>query len=148
MQRSPETQPGPRTRGGVGIDVVEVAGLARRLAASPGLDAVLFSPRERAAASRRPEPARPLAACFAAKEAFVKALGRGFATGGPDAWLQQVELVRDEHGAAALALGPAPARHLARRGFAAAALAVAEGPEHAWVTVLLLPAAHREGERA
>ena len=55
---------------GVGVDVVEVARLARALDRTPTLAARLFTDTERTAS--RPEQ---LAARFAAKEATAKALG-------------------------------------------------------------------------
>ncbi len=61
---------------GVGIDVCEVARLARALERTPRLATRLFTPGERAVL--RPER---LAARFAAKEAVAKALGRPFAGG-------------------------------------------------------------------
>jgi holo-[acyl-carrier protein] synthase len=54
---------------GVGIDVVEIARLARALNRTPGLAARLFAEGE------RDLPAASLAARFAAKEAVAKALG-------------------------------------------------------------------------
>jgi holo-[acyl-carrier protein] synthase len=120
----------------VGADVVEVAGLARRLASSPGMAEGLFAPGERAAAARRRDPASWLACCFAAKEAFVKALGRGLAASGPDAWLVQIEVRGEPGDAARLVLGPAPARALERRGLAPA-LALTEAGGYALATVVL-----------
>ena len=55
---------------GLGVDVVEVARLARALARTPGLADRLFTDAERT--GRRVES---LAARFAAKEAVAKALG-------------------------------------------------------------------------
>ncbi len=61
---------------GIGIDVCDVARLARALERTPRLAERLFTPGERAVT--RPER---LAARFAAKEAVAKALGRSFAGG-------------------------------------------------------------------
>jgi holo-[acyl-carrier protein] synthase len=120
----------------VGADVVEAAGLARRLASSPGMAEGLFTAAERDAAARRRDPATWLACCFAAKEAFLKALGRGLVPTGPDAWLCEIE-VRGEPGRPArLELGPAPARALARRGLAPA-LALTQAGGYALATVVL-----------
>jgi holo-[acyl-carrier protein] synthase len=54
---------------GVGIDVVEVARLARALERTPGLARRLFT------AAEQGRPVESLAARFAAKEAVAKALG-------------------------------------------------------------------------
>src|SRR5215475_1309782 len=55
---------------GIGVDLVDVARLDRALRRTPALAARLFTEGERAA------PPASLAACFAAKEAVAKALGR------------------------------------------------------------------------
>lgn len=57
---------------GVGVDVVDVARLARALARTPSLAGRLFTSEELADCAGRPEH---LAARFAAKEAAGKALG-------------------------------------------------------------------------
>jgi holo-[acyl-carrier protein] synthase len=54
---------------GIGVDVVEIARMARALARTPRLAERLFTADERA------EPVAGLAARFAAKEALAKALG-------------------------------------------------------------------------
>lgn len=130
----------------VGADVVHVEALAQRLAGLPGLAAALFTPAERAGAARRARPARALAACFAAKEAFLKALGRGLAPSGVDPWLQQVEVAL-EGGRPALRLSGEAAAALLRRGVAAQ-LALAAAGGHALATVLLVPAGAPAGRVA
>jgi holo-[acyl-carrier protein] synthase len=60
---------------GVGLDLLEIDRLAQALARRPRLAERLFTPRERAFAAERGEPARHLAARFCAKEAVAKALG-------------------------------------------------------------------------
>jgi holo-[acyl-carrier protein] synthase len=67
---------------GIGIDMVQterMAGLlARKPERAPGR---LFSEEERAACRGRPHPEECFAARFAAKEAFLKALGTGWSRG-------------------------------------------------------------------
>lgn len=67
---------------GVGVDVVSVPRLAR-LIERFGERATerLFTPEELADCGRRTAPADCLAGRFAAKEAFLKALGTGLASG-------------------------------------------------------------------
>jgi holo-[acyl-carrier protein] synthase len=61
---------------GVGVDVVDVARLARVLTRTPGVAARVFATGERAyAGATGDESVRRLAARFAAKEAAAKALG-------------------------------------------------------------------------
>jgi holo-[acyl-carrier protein] synthase len=74
----------------VGVDVVDVRRFRRVLARRPGLAERVFTDAERADAARRPDPAEPLAARFAAKEAAMKALGSGLGAFA----LRDVEVVR------------------------------------------------------
>jgi holo-[acyl-carrier protein] synthase len=62
---------------GLGVDAVDVARFRRVLDRRPGLLTRLFTAGERADAERAADPAPRLAARFAAKEATMKALGRG-----------------------------------------------------------------------
>lgn len=85
---------------GVGVDVVDLARFERTLERTPELRSRLFTPAEAALTVER------LAARFAAKEAFVKALRAPAGL----SW-QDIEVVLDEHGAPALVLtGRAAAR--------------------------------------
>ncbi|MCL1930173.1 MAG: holo-ACP synthase [Treponema sp.] len=63
---------------GIGIDMVQIQRM-ERWRQRPGLLERYFHPRELAAAFSRGRGADSLAARFAAKEAFGKALGTGFA---------------------------------------------------------------------
>jgi holo-[acyl-carrier protein] synthase len=67
---------------GVGIDIVDVerfeSAMARR---GERLRVRLYTPEECAECDDRPNPMRSLAARFAAKEAFSKALGTGMSGG-------------------------------------------------------------------
>lgn len=60
---------------GVGVDVVDVARLARVLTRTPGVAVRVFGDGERAYAGEGDGGVRRLAARFAAKEAAAKALG-------------------------------------------------------------------------
>ena len=95
---------------GVGIDVVDLPRFAALLH-EPGSvwQARTFTAMERAAAEARPsgDPTQHLAARFAAKEAFVKALSQSLAPGPlPEALLdlREVEVICDDAGRPALAL--------------------------------------------
>jgi holo-[acyl-carrier protein] synthase len=62
---------------GVGIDLIEIERIERALERRPRLAGRLFTESELAYAQARVRPGRHLAARFAAKEAVIKALGRG-----------------------------------------------------------------------
>jgi holo-[acyl-carrier protein] synthase len=76
---------------GVGIDLVEIERVERALARHPRRARRLFSEAELTYARARSRPGRHLAARFAAKEAALKALGRGDWLG-----LRDVEVVAGE----------------------------------------------------
>lgn len=95
---------------GVGIDVVDRARFDALLD-EPGsaFGQRTFTPAERRAAAQRPsrDPGAHLAARYAAKEAFVKALSQALAPGPlPRALLDlaEVEVISDEEGRPSLAL--------------------------------------------
>lgn len=99
---------------GMGLDLVSVERIrgfhARR--GTRGL-ARLFTDAEAAYCLRQPDPAPSLAARFAAKEAFFKAVGLGWGTGGD--W-REVEVCRGARGEPSLdvrgrAAAAARARH-------------------------------------
>ena len=88
----------------VGIDLIEIDRVERALERRPRLAERLFTPAELAYARERARPGRHLAARFAAKEAVIKALGRGVP-------LKEIEVVSGEpprlqlHGQAAEVAG-------------------------------------------
>ena len=86
---------------GIGIDVVDVADFERRLSSGAVLRA--FSEDELAYADRfKTRRAEVLAVRWAAKEAFLKAIGTGLRM----EWsLKQIEVVHDDNGRPALNLG-------------------------------------------
>lgn len=97
---------------GVGVDAVEVERFRRVLARRPRLAQRLFTEAELAYASRRRDPAEPLAARFAAKEAVLKAMGVGLGA----ARLAEIEVTRAPGGAPALRLAGRAAALAAERG--------------------------------
>jgi holo-[acyl-carrier protein] synthase len=88
---------------GVGVDLCEVDRLRRTLARTPGF------------ATRVYTDAEGLAARFAAKEAVLKALGRGLGA----CAFRDIEVVRAESGAPSLALHDTAARLAAEHGVTA-----------------------------
>jgi holo-[acyl-carrier protein] synthase len=96
---------------GIGTDLVENARLEAWLA-QPRLLAKYFTDAEQHDALGGSHPAASLAARFAAKEAFGKALGTGL--GGLK--LLDIETRRDSHGKPRLELGPSASDALVRTG--------------------------------
>lgn len=109
---------------GLGIDFVDVARLSASLARTEGFARLVFTESEQEWCAARPFPERAFAERFAAKEGFLKAVGRGILDGVP---LAQIEVV-ERDGAPALRLGPAAARELARVGAREARISLSRGP--------------------
>jgi len=81
---------------GVGVDLIEVSRVAAALSnprTGTRFEAKVFTPGEIAYCRRRRAAMESFAARFAAKEAVMKALGRGY-LGGGIGWLQ-IEVVRE-----------------------------------------------------
>jgi holo-[acyl-carrier protein] synthase len=66
---------------GVGTDIIEVQRVEDKLVRTAGLKKKIFTPREIAYCESKHRPALHFAARFAAKEAFLKAMGTGWSGG-------------------------------------------------------------------
>jgi holo-[acyl-carrier protein] synthase len=100
---------------GVGVDLCEVDRLRRTLARTPGFATRVYTDAERETCGRRRDPTEGLAARFAAKEAVLKALGRGLGA----CAFRDIEVVRAASGAPSLALHDSAARLAAEHGVTA-----------------------------
>ena len=118
---------------GIGADVVSVSRMEKVLRRTPAFAAAVFSVAERAECDARRSPSREYALRFAAKEAFLKALGLGVLG---EVALPDVE-VRCREGRARLALGPTAAAALARRGGSAPHLSLSHGGDAALALVVV-----------
>lgn len=83
---------------GVGTDVVDLDRFRRIVEERPRMIARLFTDAEREVAERRRDPAQPLAARFAAKEAAMKAMGVGLG----EVRFHDLEVARASSGAPSL----------------------------------------------
>lgn len=100
---------------GIGIDQVEVDRMEGLLSRRPERAAErLFTDRERGTCVGRSRPAECFAARFAAKEAFLKALGTGLGRG--IAWREVEILVPDGGGRPRLRLSGTAAKRLREAG--------------------------------
>ena len=98
---------------GIGVDIVDVARFEESLARTPGLRERLFTLAEREL------PINSLAARFAAKEAFIKAMG-----GSHDFGWHDMSVPASEGLAPRLELSGAAADHAATRGVTSAHLSL------------------------
>lgn len=80
---------------GIGVDIVEIGRVKAACERTPRFKARVFTPEEREWCERRANPWAAFAGCFAAREAVLKALGRGFGSG---VGLQDVSVSHDEKG--------------------------------------------------
>jgi len=98
---------------GIGTDIVGVERMAGSLRRNATFAEAVFSAEERRYCEAQARPARHYAARFAAKEAFLKAVGRGIFDGIP---LPEIEVVGGPGGQPLLRLGPAAAAALGDAG--------------------------------
>lgn len=120
---------------GLGVDITRVTRFRELLGAKKtGVIERLFTAAEREYALYRNDPAPHLAARFAAKEAFLKALGLGLRDG--LSW-QQIEVVRDALGAPSLKLSGRAAELAAERQLQRIHLSYSHDGDYATATVIL-----------
>jgi len=86
---------------GVGIDMVDVGRMAEKLNKEAGFRELVFSSQEIGYCEAKKNKFEHYAARFAAKEAFFKALGTGWADGTA---FNEVEIIHKEGGSPALNL--------------------------------------------
>ncbi len=84
---------------GTGIDIIEVDRIALRVGKDNGFKELVFSKAEMSYCDAKTHPFQHYAARFAAKEAFLKAVGRGW-----DSGLQwnEIEIINETNGKPAL----------------------------------------------
>lgn len=120
---------------GLGVDLARASRFTKLLAKEKrGVITRVFTPGELAYALAMKNPAPHLAARFAAKEAFVKALGLGLRSG--MSW-QEIEVVRNALGAPSLRLSGHAAEHADKRGVTKIHLSYSHEGDYASATVIL-----------
>ena len=80
---------------GVGTDLIEVERVAGKISKEEGFRELVFTPNEIAYCEGKAHKFQHYAARFAAKEAFLKAIGTGWITG---ISFNEIEITNDEHG--------------------------------------------------
>lgn len=120
---------------GLGVDLARVDRF-RRLLQDDKMAVVdrIFTAGEKAYALAKKDPAPHFAARFAAKEAFLKALGLGLRNG--ISW-QDMEVTRDELGKPSLHLTGRAAEIYRQRDYCRLLLSYSHDGEYAFATVLL-----------
>ncbi|MDX9708246.1 MAG: holo-ACP synthase [Trichloromonas sp.] len=120
---------------GVGTDLSRASRFRRFLEkGNQALIQRIFTASEQAYCLPKPDPSPHLAARFAVKEAFLKALGLGLREG--ISW-QDMEVLRDDLGKPSLAVSGRAAEILAERGIAAIHLSYSHEGDYASAVVIL-----------
>jgi len=120
---------------GIGIDTVEIARFRRFLdEGNQAVIARLFTPGERGRCSARKDAASCYASRFAAKEAFLKALGSGLRDG--ISW-HDMEVVNNDSGKPALLLAGRARELFGKQGSGAIFLSLSHDGGHAVAMVVL-----------
>ncbi|WP_290799190.1 holo-ACP synthase [Flavihumibacter sp. UBA7668] len=99
---------------GTGIDLVEVDRIERSLKGKEGFRKLVFSAGEIAYCEKQANPYQHYAARFAAKEAFLKALGTGWINGTA---FHEIEIIHNVQGQPQINLLGETAQTLAGRPF-------------------------------
>jgi len=94
---------------GLGMDLIEVERVAAKISKEAGFRELVFSPKEIGYCESKADKFVYYAARFAAKEAFFKALGTGWAEGTS---FNEVEVIHDKAGKPGLSLLGATAREV------------------------------------
>ena len=119
---------------GVGTDIVDVCRLATSLRRRNAFADMVFGSDERRFCDSQRRPEFHYAARFAAKEAFLKALGLGILS---RVALTDIEVVREPDGASRLRLGPTASAALARSGAEATVLSLSHDHRVAMALVVV-----------
>jgi holo-[acyl-carrier protein] synthase len=118
-----------------GIDIVEVYRIEESMTRTPRFADRVFTAAEREYCDGKGKAAMPsYAGRFAAKEAFLKALGSGWR--GEIAW-QDIEIVNDEAGAPSFNLTGEAARLIDERQAKHVHLSISHTKEHAVASVII-----------
>ncbi|MBS1798142.1 MAG: holo-ACP synthase [Acidobacteria bacterium] len=119
----------------IGIDIVEVYRISETIQRTPRFAERVFTEKERAYCENKgAAAAQSYAARFAAKEAFLKALGTGWR--GKITW-QDMEILNNEHGVPALAIAGEARKLLDALGATRIHLSMSHTTDHAVAQVVL-----------
>lgn len=120
---------------GIGVDIIEIARFAKALERwGDRLCQRVFTPQELSACLKKAQPSRHLALRFAAKEAFLKALGIGMFQG--VAW-KELEILNDPVGRPQMNLRGHAKKICRKEGIKGIFLSISHEEEYGVAQVLL-----------
>jgi holo-[acyl-carrier protein] synthase len=119
---------------GIGTDIIEVERIEQQIHKESGLKQRLFTPQEISYCDSKKNPAQYFAARFAAKEAFMNALGTGWRDG---LAFGEIEIVNDTLGKPQLVLHGKAAEMIAGRGVTRTMVSLSHVKQTAMAIVIL-----------
>ncbi len=119
---------------GIGIDIIDVGRIKRVLEQNPAFRQKVFSESEIAYCDAKAEPAMSYAVRFAAKEAFMKALGTGW---NHEVRWSEIETITSLDGAPALNVSGNTKEAMLKRGITACHLSLSHEKDYAIASVVL-----------
>jgi holo-[acyl-carrier protein] synthase len=119
---------------GTGIDIIEVERIATRVGRESGFRELVFSKNEIAYCDSKSKSFEHYAARFAAKEAFLKAVGTGWDNG---LYLHEIEVFNEAKGRPRLRISGQTEKNLAELGIRVIHLSLAHLKSMATAVVIL-----------
>ncbi|WP_339756396.1 holo-ACP synthase [Algoriphagus aquimarinus] len=119
---------------GIGIDIVEVDRMAKKCQ-KPAFVKMIFTAEEEAYCSAQGNAPQCFAARFAAKEAYMKAVGLGWAN---DAQFHEIEVYRLESGQPKLSLHGNTKLHFEKEGYSNILLTLSHTSQTAVAVVIVV----------
>ena len=119
---------------GIGTDIVKIERIARILEKQPHFIERVFTPAEAVYCYSKARPAESFAVRFAAKEAFMKAIGTGWGDG--INW-QDIEVINDHQGKPAIVIHNASKEHIMSRSIDSIHVSLAHEREYGIAYVIL-----------
>jgi holo-[acyl-carrier protein] synthase len=126
-----------------GVDIISISRFRDVVTRHGRFIEDVFTPRERDQCLSRRDPYPHLAGRFAAKEACLKALGRGLTAAGVDHVLQEIEIERRASGQPRLTLGGWAQRLGRNKLIQQCTVSISHSADYAVATVILLGAAQQ-----
>jgi holo-[acyl-carrier protein] synthase len=119
---------------GIGIDIIEVARIKRVLESNPAFRYKVFSEQEIEYCESKADPGMSYAVRFAAKEAFMKALGTGW---NHEVSWAEIETVSEKNGFPRLVIKGTTNEALKKRNISKCHLSLSHEKEYAVASVVL-----------
>lgn len=119
---------------GIGTDIVEVERIAEKIGREQGFRELVFAAGEIIYCEKKANKYEHYAARFAAKEAFFKAMGTGWAEGTA---FNEIEITNDENGKPSLSLTGSTARWVQEKGIGAISVSLSHIKATATAVVII-----------